>query len=326
MIPLALDTETALIKAGCTIPPLTCVSVSSGPTSDLWHVNGVDSLGFTAASQCWQVIKDPTILIIGHNIAFDMAVIANEWPDLMPEIFATYDADRVTCTQTRQYLCDIAAGIYKGFEDTEDGHAVKLSYSLDALTQRHCGVTLDKSTYRLGYGALRDVPLHLWEPGARQYPIDDACWALRVWEKQEVNAAFLHDQYRQSRAAFWLCLMSAYGLRTDARGVRELAAITQRSYDNLASDLRAAGLLRPDKTVRHRDGTSELVLGSRNTKYAGQLMIQAYNERGEDCPMTDGGVRGNPQPALDKLSCIKSGSRLLKRPEGPLAESPTFRT
>ena len=53
-------------------------------------------------------LTDPETLLVGHFVAYDMAVICAEFPALVPLVFAAYDADRIVCVQTRQKLIDIA--------------------------------------------------------------------------------------------------------------------------------------------------------------------------------------------------------------------------
>lgn len=307
MIPLAFDSETALIRPGLQAPPITCVSTWSGAGGDLLdHVAGPATIA--------AVLECPDVLIVGHNVAFDMVVLAAEVPAMLPAIFAAYEADRVTCTEVRQKLLDIAAGVYRSVSDEdEDGRTVSSQYSLEDLAWRLLRRRLEKDVWRLRYGELRGVPIASWEPGARLYPLEDARATFDVFQAQEDPRAlpYLEDQFRQARGAFWLRLMSTWGIQTDHQGVHELAAKTGLAYEKVAVDLRAAGLLRADKVVRRRTGLVEKVPGSRNTKAAQFRIVAAYRALGKEIPLTDGGKSGIRQPSLDETACTESGDPVL---------------
>ena len=244
------------------------------------------------------MLRDPRVLFVGHNIAYDWLVLAEQEPQLLPLIFDAYEANRVTDTEIRQKLSDIAGGVYRSFDDVE-GQTVKVNYGLDDLAFRLLGRRLDKNTWRLRYGELRPYPIESWDPGARDYPREDVRATDDVYQVQEQNADYLRDQFRQARAGLWLKLMSAWGIRTDIQGVRQLAARTEREYEEIAADLRACGLLRPDK--RKRDGT--ITPGSRDTKLAHSLMWAAHAAKGTVPHMADSGKA----PSLEAQHCEDSG-------------------
>lgn len=288
---VAVDTETCLIAPGLQAPPLVCVAFSTG---HLVH--------WTQAEDVLVALLESDLIIVGHNVAFDMAVIGAQFPRLLPLIFAAYEADRVEDTQIRQKLLDIAGGVYRGYTRT-DGQTVKINYHLDDLAQRHLGLTLDKDTWRLRYGELRDTPVEQWPEGARAYALTDARVTLDVWRAQEPNRQWLEDQHRQVRAAFWLRLMQCWGLRTDPAAVREFERRAYMDYRRLAQELEAAGLKRPDRVLKSGKNKGKVVEGARDTKAAAARMTAAF--KGAP-PRTDcGGV------ALDDASCRASGDPLL---------------
>ena len=299
MITIGLDCETALTEPGLQAPSLACVAI--GPSDYqivLHHTNWIETVR--------ELLTTPDILITGHYIAYDFAVLINEAPSLIPLVFDAYEQNRITCTLCRQKLLDIAAGVYRGFDDI-DGKTVKLTYSLEACALRHLNRQLDKNTWRLRYGELRSKPLIEWPEASLVYVKEDVRAAVDVHAKQEESAYYLEDQYRQARASFWLRLMANWGLRTDAAGIRALAERTRREYDSIAADLRAAKLLRPDH--HKRDGT--IKEGSRDTKVAQARVVAAYNALGKEVPLTEGGKKGIKQPCLDKVTCQESGDPLL---------------
>ena len=285
MIPIALDTETALIAPGLKAPPLVCVSISDGESTDLLHVS-------EAKPYVEELLTDPSLLLISHNTAFDMCVFAAEWPDLLPAIYAAYEADRVTCTMLREMLQHIAIGCFRGYRKV-GGRTIKLAYYLDHCVARRFGVTLEKDKWRLTYGQLRDVPLAHWPEGAKEYALKDAEYHWLLWKDQEEDRELLADQYRQARAAFWVALMSAWGLRTDPQRVDQYEKELQAEYDEVEAKLQTAGLVRSD--------------GTRDVASAKAYVISVCEQKGQEVPQTD---KGNVK--LDKDTLTELGDPLLE--------------
>jgi DNA polymerase-1 len=120
------------------------------------------------------------------------------------------------------------------------------------------------------------------------YPLDDARATLAVYQAQEQHRVYLDDQYRQSRAAFWLHLSSAWGLRTDAEGVAILRRETQAALDEIEVDLVALGIVRKD--------------GSRDTKKAKQRMLAACAESGRKVRRTAAHAEGEGLSVLEQVA------------------------
>jgi len=99
---IAFDTETYLITPDMLAPRLVCVSFSEPP-----HLlNRPDGLDRVA-----QLLADPDVRLVGHNVAYDLGVIAAEDPArFLPLIFAALDADRITDTKIREQLARLAVG------------------------------------------------------------------------------------------------------------------------------------------------------------------------------------------------------------------------
>ncbi len=256
MIPVALDTETGPILPGLLAPPLTCVSMAQAEDSKL--------LG----NHYWlpwvtEALENPDMLIIGANVAYDMTVLAAEAPKLLPLIFAKYNKGLVSDVQIREMLLDIQAGEWRTKTD-EDGNVSRTGYSLADLAKTRLGVTMDKDTWRMGYGKLRNVPVSEWPEGARQYAIGDAEITLKVWQHQQQNCPCpkfktslysghynecnLWDEASQVRAAFALHLMGCWGMRTDPEKVRSFKSDLTDKKISFESVLSVAKLIRPDGT------------------------------------------------------------------------------
>ncbi len=310
MTPLAFDFETALIGPGNLAPKASCLTYQrAGGSAQIVHWSEAHNILKTA-------LLDPDTLFVGHNVAFDMAVVCANYPDLLPLVFAAYDADRVTCTMLRQKLLDIAGGCYRK-RPNADGVWKPVNYDLASLARRHCNYELKKEGFRLFYGFFRDTPINRWVDRAKEvqalgragqltvteeqakelpgmlaanpeevikYPLEDAVLTLAVYQRQEEHASFLEDQFRQARAAFWLHLMSAWGLHTDAAAVQDLRIQTENELGEVKDRLIAAGLVRVD--------------GSRDTKAAQALMAKVCEEKGKKPRLTPAG-----KISLDSDAC-----------------------
>lgn len=268
-------------------------------------------------------LNDPGTCIVGHNIAYDFAVIGAQFPELIPLIFKAYEEDRVTDTLLRMQLLDIAQGCYRGkFEP--DGTWTKIGYSLFDLARRLTGRILKKDGWRMRYGEFRHLPIEQWEahakdlqdqariaiaagsedkdlaailldpPGqALQYPLDDASTTMDCYVKQEPAAEeYLKSQFHEARAAWVLHLSSVWGMRTNAEGVEELRVQTEEKLVDVTKRLVAAGLVRTD--------------GSRDTKKAAGYMEEFCTKSGLRIRRTKtGGV------SLDEESCLATEDPML---------------
>lgn len=293
----AFDTETECFRPGCQAPPLVCLTWQhddSGPKIVHW----------TEARGVFAKALEHAELLVGHNVAFDLAVCGAMWPDLVPAIFQAYADDRVADTMLREQLYDIATGAFRGFPD-ERGVWRRHDYNLDACARRLAGIALKKDGWRLRYAEFRDIPLAAWparaaelsakareqvEAGTKdkdleavaygdpeevvRYPLEDARATFEVYQAQERRRAahraedgvdVLADQFRQARGAWWLRLMSTWGVRTRPEGVDVLRAQTEKEIERLTSGLVAEGLVRAD--------------GSRDTKKATARMLEVCGWR-----------------------------------------------
>lgn len=285
---IAIDTETELIGPDnpledVQVPRLVCVSVATDDEAGVlpWDFK---SLGAEMA----QVLTRP---LVGHNIAYDLLVLARQFPDLLPLVFAAYDADRVTDTGLRAKLLDIADGTRTWVDDSDAPKGLRrAAYGLADLSSRYLGRTLAKEAgTRLRYADLRDVPFDRWPTAAVEYSRDDARATWDVWAAQEARADALADQWRQARAELALQLASAWGLVPDPVAVAALAARVDKELDEHGTVLRAHGLLRAN--------------GTRSMDAVKARVAAAF---GTDPPRTDkGGVK------TDRETCERSGDPVL---------------
>ncbi len=166
---IAWDTETALIRPALLAPPLVCVTWQEpGQGAQIEHVSTVEP-----RLRAW--LEDPTAILVGHNVAYDLAVVSERFPHLRDLVFAAYEADRVTDTKLRQQLLDLAAGVYRG-RFGEKGRWIKYGYSLEDLAKRCAGMQLAKDGWRLSYAEFLDTPLAQWP--ARAVEVQTAARAI----------------------------------------------------------------------------------------------------------------------------------------------------
>jgi hypothetical protein len=288
----AFDCETFLIAPARLAPPMVCLTQDATfpVTSPLLHAKFDRQ---QIRSIAYGVLCSNT-LIVGLNVAYDLAVLANEFPELLPLIFQAYEEDRVIELAAAQQLIDIANGCFRG-RYGQDGAWIEYGYGLDDLVLRHFGILLDKeNSPRLEYGTLIDVPAARWTSPQAQYALDDARWAKAIWLKIDVpeNQNGLVDVFRQSRAAWWLHLMMVWGFAVDGNHVANLKAQMIKERDQLAAKLRAAGL------IKYND--------KRDTKAAMARMELACAAKGIAVKHTAEGV------SLDEEACLDSGDPLLK--------------
>src|SRR6185312_1532971 len=109
-----------------------------------------------------RMLRDPDVLLVGHNVAYDMGVMGAAFPELVPEIYAAYDADRVTDTMIREKLLDIARGEYRG-KFGDDGETwITKNYRLSDIVRQYTGRFMLKDGWRMYYEEFRHTPLERW--------------------------------------------------------------------------------------------------------------------------------------------------------------------
>lgn len=262
-----LDLETWPIARARLAPKPVCMSwveTGRGPQLDLIHACRDRVRTWLKASR-----------LVGQNVAFDMACLAEQWPDLVPEIWRAYDEGRVESVDLNQKLADIA---HTGSLDTR-------GYSLDSLASRYGLPCADKTgPWRMEYASLARVPPDLWPEGAREYVLGDAALPAAIWARQAKQALAGFE----ARKAWVLHLIACWGVRTDPVQTGRLARYLDRYQAKLKSRLIKHGLVRPD--------------GTRNVRAA-----EARAVRAGVMSLTNGG-----KPSLDKETCDSSGDPALR--------------
>lgn len=286
---ITLDCETWLIAPGRLAPPLVSVawSVDGGPVrlrhrSDPW------------ASELATLLQSPEAILVGHNVAYDLAVMISAAPELELILWRLVTEGRVRDTMIRAQLIAIALGHFKF-----DPHTGKPSkYSLADLVSKHLGQTVEGKSgpdvWRLRYRELHDVPLIQWPEAALEYARLDVAYEDRVWLRLEDYRTSvgvdLPDEVAQVQAAWALHLASVWGIRTDPEAVAALRTRLEAGVAESHAAMEAAGIRRPN--------------GTRDNKALQARVAGAY---GEFAPTTEKGAI-----KLDEATLRGSGDPLLK--------------
>ena len=101
--PVAFDTETYLIEPGNLAPKLVCLSYFE--ESDQGLLLAEDGVGWLRTQ-----LKDPSVVLVGHNIAFDFGVALAYSPGLLPLVFRAYEEGRVRDSMVRDKVLLRAQG------------------------------------------------------------------------------------------------------------------------------------------------------------------------------------------------------------------------
>jgi len=331
---VAFDTETGLIRPGCTAPPLVCLTAAAR------------ALEGDVFGELYAVARAPGFLrevlerrerLVGHNVAYDLAVCCAEAPDLWPLVCEALDAGRVHDTQIAEQLLDIAQGRFRFATEVDDATGESttrpVEYTLAALAQRRCNRVLDKSadSYRLRYLELLAVDPAQWPPEARAYALEDAEATLLVREDQEREARALGlwdealcgvtDEAAQVRAAFALHLTGTRGIAVDLAAVDALETKLRAQRAEGRSAMVATGLVRANGTrdmaaikarvtSAYRDGRKllETETGAVSTSAAvlresGDPVLVALAEAGKIEKLLSAFVPGLRTGAVAPLTC-----------------------
>jgi hypothetical protein len=231
----AYDSETVPFSAGDAAPALVCIQFQPFATLDDASTRRLVTRAGGALDVVRRLLEDPDVVFVGHNIAYDMAVLCRE--GLTELVFAAYEAGRVLCTWVYERLGEIA------------GFSFRKDLSLDSAMKAHgLPPPTHKDTWRLPDGSFSDFAsdaaaraagatklatdfgrfLHetdiRTEPH-RTYALED-CLVGKLFQRQyrRFAADVPLDAVRAfSRTMFWLQLMSVWGLRTEGNLVEAFA-------------------------------------------------------------------------------------------------------
>lgn len=310
---IALDTETALALKGLQAPPLACLSWAE---ERYGHIESGVVSRYDALPLFESWLEDPTITLVGHNVAFDTVVCMNaresrsappHWglgPSELTDtvdirfrqlIFNKYEQGLVQDTMLRERLRELAQGTI----DRPKGW-----YTLGALAKKYFDMDLDKSdeSWRLGYGKLIPIPFSEWPEAALKYADEDAVATLRLFHHQ----GDVVDGEAQARTGLAFQLMRTWGIRTDPLEVQKLEERLKFAYNEYAKQLKDHGILRYVGQKLQQDMSLTRMLVEQT--YPGKVpltdkgAVRTANEVVEKCS----------HPALQHLAEFKDIQKTLK--------------
>lgn len=289
---IAIDTETWLIAPGRLAPRLVCLSWADGTSSGLLSAQDA-----SAALRTW--LTDG-FRIVGHNLAFDLGVLAQHDPKLLPVIWDGYDRGAFTDTM----ICEILRKIRDAHTKLDPNTGRQARYSLAELVTKYIKKEVvgksGEDAWRFRYRELDGVALDQWPKAAKDYAINDAIYTYQVYEKQaQDSVANLEEQVRNAWA---LHLMGCWGLRTDPVAVLELKKKLVTKISGSIGLLKRAGIYRPN--------------GTKNLAVVRQRVKTAY---GQNTPVTPKGtistssaiLAKSGDPVLVQLASISGDQKLL---------------
>lgn len=293
---VGFDCETYLIRPGQLAPPTVCLTLAAWDSVWLYHpkFDGAVPLQATDVKPPANSAKDAFLwllkqeVVVGLNTAYDTAVCASQWPDLMPDIFKAYNEHRIVDVGLAQQLIDIAHGKLKPMQ-------AKFGYSLVGLERRLLHKDRRNSKegpdiWRTRYRELDDVPPQEWPREAVVYAIEDAVGARDIFNHQwnSPDRKYLQDLPAQCRAAFALQLLMCWGVMTDEDKISKLESFAKKKYWELSYSLaeESAG-----KMVRGFDTVKANLRWSKDVQAAKRRMLEVCKAQGLALKLTDTGYK-----------------------------------
>jgi DNA polymerase I-like protein with 3'-5' exonuclease and polymerase domains len=281
---LAFDTESWRIAPGRLAPPPVCLTYEKSTGE-----RGIYSTD-AGASNLAHWLQSPDHILVGHNVAYDFAVMVAYRPQLLELVFNAYAAGRIRDTSLREKLIRLASG-----EMSSDfGSGRITSFSMQSIYKFRFNEDLSEDkknpdAWRLRYHELRHVPLAQWPEEASSYALEDATRTLRLFLAQGdddspvVDRATLAvtNEQEQVAAAWALHLAGVWGIRTDGHAVADLSLRLDQEAKGLEALVRAAGIFRPD--------------GSKNMAAIRSLVSEIL---GDAAPLTEKGAISTDREAL----------------------------
>lgn len=272
------DTETHLIEDGNLMPKMVCATFFGGGTTidaarhfALEYLDGTTGVfqGSTnwsllvradKAVDAWCYFVQEGYSYVAHNAPFDLGVLINECPDLLPIILKLMEAGRLRDTQIREKLIAIAEDNFNFDSRTNKKPG---NFSLAYVAELYLGANLyedkkDPTSWRLRFSELDGAPIYDWPEEAKRYAMDDAYWCWKVYNQQARERSLAEgvlvdhtgtvvNEIEQTAAALSLHLMACHGVYTDSEAVHSF----ERQVTSLAlqadAAAQSAGFLRINK-------------------------------------------------------------------------------
>ena len=251
---MAFDCETELIDYKNPLPDMICMTYADagavkGTIETPWEHNipqkFIDS---------WANMQHG----VGHYVAFDLSMLAFNFPETIPHIFTALDNGLIHDTLLRERLLNLT--LHGNFDLIEiNGAVMHVNYSLVDLEKKY--LNLDRSALkddpdapRLNYAMYKGVPLAKWNEKFISYAIDDSVNTGLIYMHQEVARQKCiemtgHDPFAvetfRVKINFALRLLECVGELLDPEKVIEVTDKFRTEYQlpRLKQPLILAGLL-----------------------------------------------------------------------------------
>jgi DNA polymerase-1 len=238
----AYDSETIPFSAGDMAPQLVCIQFQELATLADPSTRRLVTRAGGALDVVRRLLLDPDVVFVGHNIAYDMAVLCRE--GLTVEVFAAYREGRVLCTWVFERLGEIAGLTTRKFLSVDvvmEAHGIPVPPVMNAKTPdgRLCPKKDGRGTEPCPLSVDFGQFLHETEIRSelhRDYALTDLLVG-KVFQRQYtrfVRDVPLATVAMVSRTQFWLQLMSVWGLRTNS----DLVAAFKADVETQLAELR----------------------------------------------------------------------------------------
>ena len=195
-------------------------------------------------------------LIIGFNLAFDVGVLLETFPEFIQEIFDAYEEGRFVDVDVLERLGEISVdkpAKYAGLNDLSQ------TYGLGKLNKEGG----PRTTYARYLGA---DPADYTEEH-RKYALRDGYVTYKVWQRarNRYKKVTLEAVQSESRHALWLHLCASWGFRTNPDNLEDLRRAAFENVERLRVEAKENGFIRDDD--------------SKDTKVLKQAVWDAYGEK-----------------------------------------------
>lgn len=263
------DTETELMAMGKVCPPLICLAMTAltvehdlnSAMTDIQAVANGESLD----NNILFIVDETTGQKVAQNCSFDLAVLGNHHPELLPAIFEGLEKGIFECTIVREKLLHLSSHGNLEFYQIAEGINAKIGYGLADMAKRYLGKdrTDDKKlsdSWRTNFSILKPYPVAEWPADARAYVAEDSEDCLRIREIQESERVKIwqkigidpfQTQAFQVACDFALTLMGAWGFAIDPVEKGKIEAMLREALkpENMKL-LLSTGILRPGSDGR----------------------------------------------------------------------------
>ena len=308
---IGFDFETYPIKPGLLAPTAVCLSLAGRGSPPSYLPKDTDSW-WRSVDDGWEVVfsarhvrgvfanlsADRDVVLVAHNLAFDLAVLIKKEPQFTADVFAMMEQGRLRDTLLREKLLNVALGNLDFHHKTRKKTRYRLMDLVMEYFQEDISASKVGDSWRLRYNELHFVPIQEWPIEALVYSAQDSTWARRIFEKQTAKptpirvGTTIHQLHRddlvvneleQTAAAFALHLMACRGVVTDPVAVGNFRYRIMAQVElgrGIATDL---GFIRLD--------------GSKNMKILKGIVAEAYND---NPPLTEKGAIKTDRKTLEK--------------------------